>query len=48
MDNKTIQSKAASILRKVLGTQPPAPTPGEEEPKPAEPAAPAAPAETTK
>ena len=45
MENKSIHSKAAGILRKVLETSPPVPTPGEE-PKPAEPT-PVDPAATT-
>jgi len=44
MENKSIHSKAAGILRKVLSKPEPVPTPGEE-PKPADPAAPATPAD---
>lgn len=47
MDKKTIHTKAAGILRKVLKTPEPAPTPGEE-PKPAEPSQPETPAEPNK
>lgn len=47
MDIKTIHSKAAGVLRKVLNTQQPAPTPGDTEPKPVEPAAPAEPTDKT-
>ncbi len=47
MNNPSIQSKAAGLLRKVLGKPEPAPTPGEE-PKPADPADPVTPAEPAK
>ena len=46
MEKKTIHSKAAGILRKVLQKPEPAPQSGEE-PKPAEPGKPEQPAETT-
>lgn len=46
MNEKTIQSQAAGLLRKAVNSQAPPAQPGEE-PKPAEPATPAEPAATT-
>lgn len=47
MENKTILSKAASMLRQVLGKPTVVPTPGEE-PKPIEPTTPVTPVESIK